>query len=52
VDVTLGAAGASSAELTPSTGWWPKASASAWSIHTEVGPIPDNSIVENHLIEK
>ena len=52
VDVKLGATGARSAELTPSAGWWPKASASAWSIHTEVSPSLDSSIVENQLIEK
>jgi hypothetical protein len=52
VDVKLGATGARSAELMPSAGWWPKASASAWSIHTEVNPSLDSSIAENKLIKK
>jgi hypothetical protein len=36
VDVTLGVTSAGLGELTPSAGWWSRASASAWSIHTEV----------------
>jgi hypothetical protein len=36
VDVTLGGTSAGLGELTPSAGWWARASASAWSIHTEV----------------
>jgi len=36
VDVTLGVTSAGLGELTPNAGWWSRASASAWSIHTEV----------------
>jgi hypothetical protein len=52
VDVTLGVTSASSVELTPSAGWWSRASASAWSIHTEVRVRVDGRVVEHWLTVK